>query len=234
MARRRAPALQLVTQPGLDALARFQLFSGVLAYLANPLWLYTWVVAAHEMAQFEWGIIEPLAVGEEVEAERRLAAMCLLGLSCVLVMGSRIQMLILVLLGREPAPGGKCVWMLSLIFELFFSALTTPIVMGFINLSMIQIVLFGKRSSWANQDRDERDISWWDVLEKCGGIAALFTIVPVIYLFAGAHWAAIWLVPLCVSVLLAIPLAKVSSGQHDWQQRHISSSQSMSRTCRRR
>ena len=35
-------------------LARYQLISGVLSYLASSLWLYSWLLSAHEMALVEW------------------------------------------------------------------------------------------------------------------------------------------------------------------------------------
>lgn len=209
--------LQLITQPGLDALARFQLFSGVLSYMANPLWLYTWLIAAHEMAQFEWGAIHPLAHGDEVEAPRRKAMVLLLCLSAILVAGSRVQLIILCLLGREPMPGGVVAFMCSLVVELLFSSCVTPMIMGFVTISMIKIVFLGRTSSWSGQNREGNELSFCDVIQRSGSIAAFFGLLPLAYYALQAKWAALWLSPLSISVLLAVPLAKISSGDIDWQ-----------------
>lgn len=203
--------LQLLTLPGLSAISRYQLVSSVLSYLVNSFWLYTWVIAAHEMARCEWGQLHSLTLG--AEGSQRRAMLGLLGLSIVIICGSRLQVLVLVLVGREKAPGGVCAFVASLVAELLFSSIVTPLVMGFVNMSIIQIVLFGKSSSWTSQDREGRALTFCEVFSKAGPIAFLFSTVPFVYLCLGAELAAIWLSPLALSVVLAVPLTQLSSEQ---------------------
>merc|ERR1719201_200119 len=108
-----------------------------------------------------------------VEGNRHLMMLLLLAVSCTLLLGSRLQLIILVLFQKETAQSGFIMLILSMIFEFIFSALCTPMLLVFINISVFKIVILCKRSNWAAQDRDERMLEWWEVMDKLGVIAAL-------------------------------------------------------------
>jgi membrane glycosyltransferase len=215
--------LQLITQPGIDAMARFQLMSGVLSYMASGVWVCTWMLAAQEMARVEWSQLEPLEeqfMANKIELDRHVAMLYLLLLSVALLFTSRVQILILAIAGRESAPQGVCSLVLSMFIEFGFSALCTPMLLTFVNAAMMRILILGHRSAWGAQDRDERALTWGEVLDTIGILAFLAAAAPITYALLGAPWAALWLIPICGSIVASLPLAKYSSGKLDWIERN--------------
>merc|ERR1719453_382265 len=85
-------------------------------------------------------------------------------------------------------------------------------------------ILRGQGSGWDAQDREGRAISWVEIVRSLGAYGVVAALVPIIYIIAGAYNAALASLPFFLSVVLAVPLAKLSSspkgGAGEWCRKH--------------
>jgi membrane glycosyltransferase len=210
--------LLLVSQPGVGLLGRFQLFSGVLAYMASGgIWVITWLLSAHEIARVEWHELAPLVKednADQAEAEQYAAMSWLMIGGAALVFASRFLVFMLMMLDKDPgiAAGGQWSFGLSMFVEFVFTVICTPMLTVTTTLAIVRIVLLGHRGTWEKRNREERALEWGEVLGNLGGLALLALAAPAVYFALDAPLAAIWITPICGSVLLSVPLAKLTSG----------------------
>jgi hypothetical protein len=141
----------------------------------------------------------------------------------LLLFGSRILIIILMLCGKTRAPGGVLRCILSMLIEMVASTCLAPM-FAIITLWSTIKILRGQGSGWDAQDREGRAISWVEVVRSLGAYGLVAALVPIIYIIAGAYNASLSSLPFFLSVVLAVPLAKLSSaprgGAGDWTRKH--------------
>jgi membrane glycosyltransferase len=206
--------MRVVMARGLKLPTRQHFATGIMSYLASPLWLFQLIVGIALVLQTTY--IRPeyfsrdlrlFPVWPRFDPERALA---LFALTMGILLAPKLFGLILMLLnGKERrASGGAIRLVFSALIEVVLSALLAPILMLIQSGSVFQILL-GRDTGWQPQRRDDgsiplRDIvrrhRWHTVLGALTGLSA-FLIATSLFL---------WMSPTILGLLLAIPLSALS------------------------
>jgi membrane glycosyltransferase len=206
--------MRVVVARGLKLPTRQHFATGIMSYLASPLWLFQLIVGIALVLQTTY--IRPeyfsrdlrlFPVWPRFDPERALA---LFALTMGILLAPKLFGLILMLLnGKERrASGGAIRLVSSALIEVVLSALLAPILMLIQSGSVFQILL-GRDTGWQPQRRDDgsipiRDIvrrhRWHTVLGALTGLSA-FLIATSLFL---------WMSPTILGLLLAIPLSALS------------------------
>jgi membrane glycosyltransferase len=196
---------------GLKLATRQHFATGIMSYLASPLWLGQLVVGIALVLQTTY--FRPEYFSQEFrlfpnwprfDAERALA---LFALTMAILLAPKILGLIVHLLDRAArrASGGGLRLTVSALIEIVLSALLAPVLMLIQSGSVFQILL-GRDTGWQPQRRDDgsiplRDIvrrhRWHTLLGFGTGVSA-FLISTSLFL---------WMSPTILGLLLAIPLS---------------------------
>jgi membrane glycosyltransferase len=97
----------------------------------------------------------------------------------------------------------------GILAETFLSGLTAPVMMIF-QSSAVGGILLGHDAGWQVQRRDDGAVSREDTLRKYS-IPTLFGIAMAISAYAVSFALVLWMMPVILGLLLAIPLAMLSS-----------------------
>jgi membrane glycosyltransferase len=198
---------------GLHPAHRAVFMAGVMTYLSAPLWLVSLALSTAlivvqtvvgpryfvQPAQLfpdwpewhvEWAIGLAVATASVLFVPRFLAA------ALVLRRGAREY-------------GGPVRLVLSLLFELVFSALLAPIRMLF-HTEFVLAALTRWGTSWRSPAREDAETSWREALRRHGGHTALgIAWAAAVYgLAPGFVW---WLLPTVGALVLSIPISVHSS-----------------------
>ncbi len=200
---------------GLHPLSRAHLFTGIMAYLASPLWLaflVTGIIAALQ-SKFElpvyffpaetpypvWHVIDPvLAARLFVLTMGVLLAPKLFGL--------------LSLLGQPKTArefGGLLRASLGVLAETVHSALIAPVLM-LLQSRFVVNVLLGRDSGWQAQTRDDRGTPWSEAYARHRWHTAVGVLLAiVVYSVSPALLA--WMSPALAGMILSMPVSYLGS-----------------------
>lgn len=204
--------INLLNARGFRAISRFHLFHGAVGYLMAPIWfalLVIWaIIGRGEKASVLTYFSEsnPTMPSWPDMSEPRHVLVILL-IYAMLLMPKLLASLALPLSGKRYADyGGAGQFALSVLSEMILAILYAPILMVQQMIAVFRTVL-GIQRGWAPQARDGgqyslRTIAICHALETVSGIA----------LWAGilGGLISIWLVPIALSLVLAIPLSALS------------------------
>ncbi len=206
---------RLLAEPGLHWMSRLHLGMGIFAYIASPLWLIllalsTAMVINHQITgDVYFGPTRTLFPKWPVYHWAEIYG--LLELTSVLLFGPKFLALLLRLLSTRAARrfGGRTALIASFFAEVLFSSLLAPVMMLF-HTSFVTAILLGSAVGWPAQSRGDRGMSWQQSLRRHAGHA----IVGVVVLGAIAAITPSylpWILPVCIGLILAVPLAVLSS-----------------------
>jgi membrane glycosyltransferase len=207
--------LKLLNAKGLPLVSRFHLASGAMAYLASPLWFLLLVLSTLEAlrAQFtEWTYFpEPGLLFPVWPIAKTFELVGLFGLTMGMLVLPRVFSLILLLVEpvRRAGFGGFARALLSALAELAFSVLLAPILMLRQSRAVVSILL-GQGVGWTAQHREGHGESWRAALFAYAG-ATLLGIVWGTAAYLHTPGLLVWLSPVLVGLVVAIPLAALSS-----------------------
>jgi len=197
--------LPLIAARGLHWMSRVHLAQGVLTYLMPPVWLLFLLVGAALSAQ------ATVMGGEPWESDSLDLLKWLLAISLFSLFIPRGLALFRALaLPRERAawrhPGRL---LASVLCETALSALIAPIMMTAQTKAIFDIVL-GRDSGWAAQRRSDGSLSWDEATRKHLP-QTVFGVLFAIGAVCAAPTAALWMAPVMLGLVLAIPLAVLTS-----------------------
>lgn len=185
---------QLIAEPGWRPAHRTMFAVGALSYLMAPLWL----------------LFVALGAIVSTHAESAAQGSALWVLTLLLLLTPRALGVASVWLKGEHADyGGRLRLVTSAVFELVVSALQAPVRM-LAHTTFVIGTLTGLRLDWKSPPRDATAIGWTDALRRVGLLAAPAGLLAVLAL-PGDALSAPHLVPLLAALLLAVPLAVLSS-----------------------
>ncbi|MDP1632932.1 MAG: glucans biosynthesis glucosyltransferase MdoH [Caulobacter sp.] len=200
--------IALLNAPGMHWMSRFQIFVGLLAYLASPIWLLS--LTAGLLIQIgnkpDWGswwyFLHP-----EFNV-MVLAAMLTTGM----LLGPKLMGAALALSrpAERKAFGGAKTLIKSVAAEMLLSAITAPIYMiG--NTRAVFEILLGKDAGWVSQNRSADGISRADAKANFRNefFAGLFFVVPL----AMRPDLLMWVWPIFVPMLFAPRIAAWTSSR---------------------
>lgn len=202
--------------PGLHALSRMHLLSGIVAYLSSPLWLalllLSSVLSAIEAAKKPQYFVPGFASLFPHWPQIRLGEISLLlGVTLAVLLLPKVLGATLAIRARQVRRryGGTAHLLLSLLVEQLFSMLLAPSMMLFHSTFVVQ-TLAGRSVSWNAQDRSERGVTlrqafrrqkWHLVIGLLWG-GAMLRLAPQFF------W---WLTPVLAGLLCSVFLTTWTS-----------------------
>ena len=207
--------LALLPTRGFHWLSRLHLLTGIGSYLTAPLWLIFLVsgILVSLQAQFvrpeyfpkgyslfpQWPAQDPI-----------LAAWVFVGTMGMLIAPKLLAFLVL-LTDRDTRKkfGGGFRVLAGIIVETILSGLTAPVMMIF-QSSAVSEILLGRDAGWQVQRRDDGGVSHRDTIRNYAA-PTLFGIAMAASAYAVSLPLLLWMMPVILGLLLAIPIAMLSS-----------------------
>jgi membrane glycosyltransferase len=200
--------LRVLGARGLHRLSRFHMLQGAVSYLLAPVWMVLLAIWAFpEMANTSLGTNGAPPVAEPIDGFGNSGGILL---ACVLIMllGPKLLSAVTILASRQKrkAFGGTPAFLGSIVTEIAVSFLYAPILMVQQVLS-VSFSALSQRDIWAPQARSGshhtlRELAKFHVIETLLGLAVITGIALSAVTF--------WLLPVGVSLSLAIPLSALS------------------------
>jgi membrane glycosyltransferase len=127
----------------------------------------------------------------------------------ILFMPKLFSVFLLVVKGQSRRFGGVFRLFLSLIGEVFFSALFAPVRMLF-HSKFVFVTLLGRQVGWGPQQREDLGTSWGEAVRFHGGATALALLwaAALFLINRSFFW---WSSPIFLPLILSIPLSVLSS-----------------------
>ena len=203
--------LRVLPGRGLHWASRQHFVTGVMAYLASPLWMAQIVVGIVLVLQASY--IRPEYFSSEFtlfptwprfDAARSLS---LFGFTMIVLVVPKILGLLLALVSRElrRGSGGAFRLIVSAVFEILMSALLAPIMMLVQSGHVLRIV-FGFDTGWEPQRRDDGSISFRAIVRRHRSHVAMGVLMLVAGLLISPSLVA-WMSPTIGGLILAIGLS---------------------------
>jgi membrane glycosyltransferase len=200
---------RLIAEPGFKPVHRAMLATGAMSYLASPLWLAFVVLGTVRWFSGDGGALPA-------------AAPWLWLATLAMLFGPRVLGVLIVLRdGEQREFGGRWRLAAGAVLEAVLATLQAPVRM--IAHSMFVLgALTGIRLDWKSPSRDAASVGWGEALLRFGNVGALVAMALAIAAARGAEAVALRLSPLALPLLLAIPLAVLTSrvALGDWLKRH--------------
>ncbi len=193
---------RLMAEPGIHRVHRSMFAIGAMSYLSAPLWLAflafgTALWVTDQTAVPSW---------DAVPAELRglwLWTLCLLFMP-------RVLGLVAVFLKREQRQfGGAPALLLSAVVETVLAVLQAPIRMLAHSL-FVGVALTGLKLEWKSPPREAAGIAWTDAGQRLAPMSAVIVLLGMGVALLNAD-ALLWLAPVALPLLLAIPLTVATS-----------------------
>ena len=188
--------------------------TGIMGYLASPLWLMQLVVGILIVLQVNYARPEYFTqeftlfpVWPRFDPER---ALNLFALTMAILLAPKLFGLLLTLFNSRSrrAGGGAIRLIVSALIEVLFSAFFAPIMMLIQSGSVFQILL-GRDTGWNPQRRDDGSIPFKDIVRRHRTHTVLGLVTGLsAFMIATALFA--WMSPTIVGLVLAIPLSWAS------------------------
>jgi membrane glycosyltransferase len=206
--------MRLIFAQGLRMPSRLHFAVGIMSYLSSPLWLAMLVVSAFQAYRLEHSGAVTYVGKYPVLAwpiSHTLALVALVLVTAGLLYGPKLLALVVLWRDRERrrAHGGIARAAYSIFLESLYATLLAPVTM-LTHSWFVVTILLGWSTSWGGQPRGDRRLSIGAALAAFGphtafGVAA--TALAYRYIPSG-FW---WFVPLLAGLVLAVPMACVSS-----------------------
>ncbi len=200
---------------GLHPLSRFHLLSGIMSYLASPLWflfIVTGLAAALQgklqLPVYFFPERTPYPIWHVMDPE--LAATLLAVTMSVLLAPKLFGWLVVAASGRQARRfGGRWRVLWSVLGETVFSALSAPAQM-LLQTRFVWEVLWGSDSGWKTQARDDRGLAF----AACWSRHRHHAMVGLV--LAGAAWYVYpgllaWMLPALLGMVIAAPVTCIGS-----------------------
>ncbi|MBX3620214.1 MAG: glucans biosynthesis glucosyltransferase MdoH [Rhizobacter sp.] len=194
---------RLIAEPGLHGVHRAMLFTGAMAYLSAPLWLAFVLLG---VGLWMLGDRPLFDLHQALPAE---IAGLWLATALMLVLPRVMGVLSIVMAGQQRRYGGTSALVRGALIEGGLSVLQAPVRMVAHTLFVV-VALTGLKLDWKSPPREANDIAWGDALRRFGSISLAVMAVAVAVLWLQPQ-AALWLMPMGLPLLLAVPLIVLSS-----------------------
>jgi membrane glycosyltransferase len=194
---------RLLTEPGLHGVHRAMLLTGALAYLSAPLWLCS-ILLGGALCLFGGSALFNLAEGVPLEILGLWSATFLM-----LLMPRMLGVVTIAMRGEQALYGGGGALVRSAALEGLMSVLQAPIRMV-AHTVFVVVALTGLKLHWRSPPREAQDIGWRDALGRFMPIMGVVLLLVGIAL-AIEPGAALWLAPVALPLMLAVPLTVLSS-----------------------
>jgi membrane glycosyltransferase len=202
---------RLLAAAGFNWVSRFHLFTGIVSYIASPLWLLLIVAGLALGLQAQY--VRPEYFDKDFQLFPTWPAMdpvwalwLFAGTALVLFGPKLIGLGVLLTDGNERrAVGGGYHAVRSVVVEILVSALIAPVMM-LIQTGLIASILMGIDAGWKPQRRDEGGIAWRDIVRRHRWHVVTGLVLGwIAYLISPA--IVLWLTPALAGMVLAMPVS---------------------------
>jgi membrane glycosyltransferase len=194
---------RLIAEPGLHGVHRAMLLTGALAYLSAPLWLAFVLLGA---GLWMFGGHPVFGSARELPVEM---ALLWVATAVMLAMPRVMGVAAIVMTKQQRRYGGTAALIQGALLEGGLSVLQAPVRMMAHTLFVI-VALTGLKLDWKSPPREASDIGWADAARRfmfiSGGVALLSALVLWVQ-----PQATLWLAPMGLPLLLAVPLVVLTS-----------------------
>jgi membrane glycosyltransferase len=195
----------VIASRGLHWTSRLHLIRGVSSYLTAPLWLAFVIASTLQAMQRQGG-----ENGQWDSASLRILSwVFLIGLAALVAPKAMSLALVLARPSERARWGDPGRLVLSFLLEAILSALIAPVLM-FAQVQAFFDVLAGRDSGWVAQSRDGDSLSWRKAIRSHAGYTAVGLVLSAVAFFASPV-TLLWLSPVIVGLLLAIPLSRLTA-----------------------
>ena len=194
---------RLIAEPGLHGVHRAMLLTGALAYLSAPLWLAFVLLGA---GMWMFGDRTLFDTHQAVPLE---VAGLWLATATMLAMPRVMGVLAIVMTHQQRRYGGTSALVRGALLEGGLSVLQAPVRMMAHTLFVV-VALTGLKLDWKSPPREANDIGWADALRRFGSVSAVVACIVMLLLWLQPQ-ATLWLMPMGLPLLLAVPLTVLTS-----------------------
>lgn len=205
---------RIIAARGLKLATRQHFATGIMGYLASPLWMAQLIVGIVLVLQSAY--IRPEYFTDEFrlfpawprfDAERALA---LFGVTMAVLLAPKFFGLLIALVDgpTRRGSGGPINLVLSAVLEIIMSALFAPIMMVIQTGSVMHIV-FGRDTGWNPQRRDDGSIPFLSIVRRHRSHLLLGIVTLIAGLLISPSLVA-WMSPTIAGLILSIPLSWAS------------------------
>lgn len=195
----------LLASQGFHPISRLHFFSGILSYVASPIWLlWTTLAVAGWISQPTSG---PLVSTTTLPSQFTLFLVAGVFLFLPKIYG----VIAVVAQGRSKQFGGWFRLGISAVIETVLSILLSPL-MAVLHSQFVINTLCGRRVRWNAQNRCEQGVTANDAFAdyRWHMLAGVLITISVV---VGASTLMVWLTPILVGLVLAVPLAMLLGNQ---------------------
>jgi membrane glycosyltransferase len=206
--------VRVIGAKGLHPASRQHFATGIMSYLASPLWLLQLIVGIIIVLQAKFIRPEYFTTGFSLfpswprfDAERSLS---LFGATMGILLAPKLFGLLVTLARSDErrASGGFFTLIGSALLEVILSALLAPIMMVIQSGAVVNI-LSGRDTGWNPQRRDDGSIPLRDIFRRHRAHMALGAVSGIAaFLIAPSLFA--WMSPTIIGLLLAVPISWAS------------------------
>ena len=214
--------LRLVSRRGLHMVNRCHFVQGAMGYVSSLLWFLML------LASTAYVLLPTLAAGPVIDVSawspwliiwRPNQWLSLLAVTLVLLFLPKLLALSLALVRQSGAYGGPGRLVCSALLEIVFAVVLAPVMMLYHTRGVLS-VLTGHTITWDPQVRDDQTLGWRRAWTRTWGI----TLIGLVWASATGYASPIffvWLTPIFIGLLCAVPLTHWSSSQvlGDWTRR---------------
>ena len=207
--------LAVLPARGLHWVSRLHLLTGIGSYLTAPLWLIFLVLGILISLQAQFVRPEYFPKGFSLfpqwpAQDPILAAWVFLGTMGLLIVPKLLAYLLLLTQSRNRRHfGGGLVVFVGILIETLLSGLIAPVMMIFQSTAVGEILL-GRDAGWQVQRRDDGDVARGEIIRKYA-LPTLFGVVMAGTAYAVSLPLLLWMAPVILGLLLAVPIAILSS-----------------------
>ncbi len=191
---------RLIAEPGLHSVHRTMLLTGVLAYLSAPLWL-AFVLVGAGLWVFGGDSLDAVALNELPLAVSPLWFATALMLTLPRLLG----VLVITLRREQRYYGGFINLVFGTLAEGALSVLQAPVRM-MAHTTFVFVALSGLKLEWKSPPREATDIRWGDAAGRFAVVGLVVGLISALA-FLVQPMAIMWLSPMILPLLLAVPLA---------------------------
>lgn len=193
--------IQLLTQPNLHMAHRAMLLTGVMSYFSAPIWL-----AFIMLGSLSW-IFEGNSLLNISNNNHNIQLLWLL--TAIMLMAPRILGFITAILTNESKEyGGFGTLLKSTLLECLLSILKAPIKMAAHSLFVFG-ALSGLKLEWKSPPREALNLKWSEVILAYWSFTSSAISLLIVEHILNPH-STIWLLPVCIPLILAIPFTLIT------------------------
>ncbi len=207
----------LLFSKGLHPANKLHLFMGIMGYWTSPLWLAflalsTWVSLNHKWSGLTTILPAQGFVGEFVHLSLLQHGLLVLGLTLVLLVGTKLLAWLLLATNSARARqfGGLVRAGVGIGIEFLLSTLVAPILMLF-HSRFILFMFLGRSVEWKAQKRGAGEGTGWLEAAAAHGGQTLLAIAWGALAWEISHRHFWWLSPVLLGLLVSIPLSVLTS-----------------------